>query len=145
MMKHLMFLSVLSVFAISCKPVNTIENLPKPLPERPNDNVGSGTLDQEESQEMERLKAEITALAHSEKCSNPTDWKTVGLGVKACGGPVSYIAYSNKIDENAFLQKVDLYNQKMSGHNKKHNLTSDCMVVMQPENIACENEKPVFK
>ena len=144
-MTNVLILSVLSVFAISCKPAYTEDNLPKPLPERPVDNSGSGALSKEESQEMDDLKAEITVLADSEKCSNPADWKTVGLGVKACGGPVSYIAYSNKIDEKAFLEKVDLYNQKMTGYNKKYNLTSDCMLVMQPENIVCENDKPVFK
>ena len=140
-----MFLTLISISALSCKPVNTVENLPKPLPERPKDNPENNTLTAEESKEMDDLKAEITALANSEKCTNSADWKTVGLGAKACGGPVSYIAYSNKIDEKSFLEKVDLYNQKSSDYNKKYNLVSDCMLVMQPENIVCENEKPVFK
>ncbi|WP_379966522.1 hypothetical protein [Epilithonimonas sp. UC225_85] len=144
-MKNLIFLSLVSVFTFSCKPINTVENLPKPLPERPDNNAGTGSLSKEESQEMEALKAEITALANSEKCTNPADWKTVGLGVKACGGHVSYIAYSNKIDEKTFLEKVNLYNQKSTEYNKKYNLVSDCMLVMQPENIACENDQPVFK
>lgn len=144
-MKNLIFLSLISTFALSCKPVNTVENLPKPLPERPKANPESGSLTTEESKEMDDLKSEITALANREKCTNSSDWKTVGLGVKACGGPVSYIAYSNKIDEITFLEKVDLYNQKSSEYNKKYNLVSDCMLVMQPENIVCENEKPVFK
>jgi len=144
-MKNMMFLSLISIATLSCKPVNTVENLPKPLPERPKDNPENGSLTAEESKEMDELKAEITALANSEKCTNSADWKTVGLGVKACGGPVSYIAYSNKIEEKTFLEKVDLYNQKSSEYNKKYNLVSDCMLVTQPENIGCENEKPVFK
>ena len=144
-MKNLIFLSLISIFVLSCKPVNTVENLPKPLPERPKANPESGSLTAEESKEMDDLKAEITTMANSEKCTNSADWKTVGLGVKACGGPVSYIAYSNKIDEKIFLEKVDLYNQKSSEYNKKYNLVSDCMLVMQPENIVCENEKPMFK
>lgn len=144
-MKNLILLSLFSIFAFSCKPVNTLENLPKPLPERPKENSESGNLTSEESKEMEILKAKITTLAKSEKCTNPADWKTVGLGVKACGGPVSYIAYSNKIDVKTLLEKVDLYNQKSIEYNKKYNLVSDCMLVMQPENIVCENEKTVFK
>ena len=140
-----MLLSLVSAFALSCKPAYTADNLPKPLPERPKDNAAIGAMSKEESNEMEYLKAEIITLADSEKCTNPADWKTVGLGVKACGGPVTYIAYSNKIDEKAFQDKVASYNQKSAGYNKKYNLMSDCMLVMQPENIACENDKPVFK
>lgn len=144
-MKNLIVLSLVSLIAFSCKPAYTADNLPKPLPERPKDNTAIGAMSKEESNEMEYLKAEIIALADSEKCTNPADWKTVGLGVKACGGPIAYIAYSNKIDEKTFLEKVDSYNQKMSGYNKKYNLVSDCMLVMQPENIACESDRPVFK
>ncbi len=144
-MKNLILLSSFSIFLFSCKPVNNVENLPKPLPERPKENSKNGNLTPKESQEMENLKAEITTLANSEKCTNPADWKTIGLGVKSCGGPISYIAYSNKIDVKTLLEKVDLYNQKSIEYNKKYNLVSDCMLVMQPENIVCENGKPVFK
>ena len=144
-MKNLVLLSLVSVFALSCKPTYTADNLPKPLPERPKDEVPSNGLTAEESKAMETLKSEITSLATSEKCTNSADWKTVGLGVKACGGPVEYIAYSIKIDEKKILEKVELYNQKSVEYNKKYNLMSDCMLVMQPENIVCENDKPVFK
>lgn len=144
-MNKLILLGVFSLFVFSCKPSYTADNLPKPLPERQKDEIPTSGLTVEESKEMENLKNEIKTLASSEKCSNPADWKTVGLGVKACGGPVSYIAYSNKIEEKIFLEKVDLYNQKSSEYNKKYNLVSDCMLVMQPENIVCENDKPVFK
>ena len=138
-MKKLVLLSLVSLFALSCKPTYTADNLPKPLPERPKDDAPSNGLTAEESKELESLKTEITTLASSEKCSNSADWKTVGLGVKACGGPVEYIAYSIKIDEKSFLEKVDVYNQKSVEYNKTYNLMSDCMLVMQPENIVCEN------
>ena len=144
-MKNLLFLFAIATLSFSCKPTIIPDNLPKPLPERPKDNPDNGSLTAEESQEMETLKAEILAISKSEKCTNGSDWKSVGLGVKACGGPVSYIAYSAKIDEAKFLEKVNLYNQKSTEYNKKYNLMSDCMLVMQPENIVCENNKPVFK
>ena len=125
-------------------PLNA-DNLPKPLPERPKENADNGNLTQQETQELENLKSEIITMAKNEKCTNSADWKSVGLGVKACGGPVSYIAYSNKIDEAKFLEKVNLYNQKSTDYNKKYNLVSDCMLVMPPEKIECENGNPVFK
>lgn len=144
-MKNLILLSLVSVFAFACKPSYTADNLPKPLPERPKDDAPNSGLTEEESREMETLKTEIQTLASSEKCTNSADWKTVGLGVKACGGPVEHIAYSVKLDEKSFLEKVELYNQKSVEYNKKYSLMSDCMLVMQPENIVCENDKPVFK
>ncbi|MDP9957328.1 hypothetical protein J2X97_002997 [Epilithonimonas hungarica] len=142
-MKKLWFCLGIIMVSFSCKSTINPDTLPKPLPERPVDDAGN--LTQQESSEMENLKSEILAMAKSEKCTNPADWKTIGLGAKACGGPVSYIAYSNKIDEVKFLEKVNLYNQRAADYNKKYNLVSDCMLVMQPENIVCENEKPVFK
>ena len=102
-MKNLLFLFAIATLSFSCKPTIIPDNLPKPLPEIPKDNPDNGSLTAEESQEMETLKAEILAISKSEKCTSGSDWKTVGLGVKACGGPVSYIAYSAKIDEAKFL------------------------------------------
>lgn len=144
-MKNLLFLAAIATISFSCKSTINPDNLPKPLPEIPKDNPDNGSLTAEESQEMETLKAEILAISKSEKCTNSSDWKSVGLCVKACGGPVSYIAYSVKIDEAKFLEKVDLYNQKATEYNKKYNLTSDCMLIMPPEKIECVNGSPVFK
>ncbi|UQB68239.1 hypothetical protein [Epilithonimonas zeae] len=145
-MKNLLFLAAIATISLSCKSTINPDNLPKPLPERPKQNPDDTTnLTQQEEQEMEGLKSEILTMAKSEKCTSSADWKTVGLGVKACGGPVSYIAYSSKIDEARFLEKVNLYNQKSTEYNKKYNLVSDCMLVMPPEKIECENGNPVFK
>ena len=144
-MKNLLFLFAIATLSFSCKPTIIPDNLPKPLPERPKENPDKGNMTLQEAQEMENLTSEIFAISKSEKCTNGSDWKSVGLGVKACGGPVSYIAYSAKIDEAKFLEKVNLYNQKSTEYNKKYNLVSDCMLVMPPEKIECINGSPVFK
>lgn len=144
-MKNLLFLFAIATLSFSCKPTIIPDNLPKPLPERPKENPDKGNMTLQEAQEMENLTSEILAISKSEKCTNGSDWKSVGLGVKACGGPVSYIAYSAKIDEAKFLEKVNLYNQKSTEYNKKYNLISDCMLVMPPEKIECINGSPVFK
>ncbi|PZU86725.1 MAG: hypothetical protein DI529_08405 [Chryseobacterium sp.] len=144
-MKNLLFCLGIIALLSSCKSTINPDTLPKPLPQRPTENPDNGNLTQQEAEEMQNLKSEILALSQSEKCTNAADWKSIGLGVKACGGPVEYIAYSNKINEAKFLEKVNLYNQKSADYNKKYNLVSDCMLVMQPESIVCENEKPVFK
>jgi hypothetical protein len=144
-MKNLLFLAAIATISFSCKSTINPDNLPKPFPERPTENPDNGSLTQQEAQEMENLKSEILAMAKSEKCSNSADLKSVGLGVKACGGPVSYIAYSTKIDEAKFMEKVNLYNQKSTEYNKKYNLVSDCMLILPPEKIECENGNPIFK
>ena len=144
-MKNLLFLFAIATLSFSCKPTIIPDNLPKPLPERPKENPDKGNMTLQEAQEMENLTSEILAISKSEKCTNGSDWKSVGLGMKACGGPVSYIAYSAKIDEAKFLEKVNLYNQKSTEYNKKYNLISDCMLVMPPEKIECINGSPVFK
>ena len=144
-MKNLLFLFAIATLSFSCKPTIIPDNLPKPLPERPKENPDKGNMTLQEAQEMENLTSEILAISKSEKCTNGSDWKSVGLGVKACGGPVSYIAYSAKIDEAKFLEKVNLYNQKSTEYNKKYNLISDCMLVMPPEKIECIKGSPVFK
>lgn len=144
-MKNILFLAAIATLSLSCKSTVNPDNLPKPLPERPQENPDNGSLTKEESQEMENLKAGILAMSKSEKCTNGSDWKTVGLGVKACGGPVEYIPYSTKIDEKSFLEKVDYYNQKSTEYNKKYNLVSDCMLILPPEKIECENGNPFFK
>ena len=144
-MKNLLFLFAIATLSFSCKPTIIPDNLPKPLPERPKENPDKGNMTLQEAQEMENLTSEIFAISKSEKCTNGSDWKSVGLGVKACGGPVSYIAYSAKIDEAKFLEKVNLYNEKSTEYNKKYNLISDCMLVMPPEKIECINGSPIFK
>ncbi|WP_312769648.1 hypothetical protein [Epilithonimonas sp.] len=144
-MKNLLLLAAIATLSFSCKSTINPDNLPKPLPERPKESAENGNLTQQEAQEMENLKSEILTMAKSEKCVNSADWKSVGLGVKACGGPVFYIAFSSKIDEAKFLEKVNLYNQKSTEYNKKYNLVSDCMLILPPEKIECENGNPVFK
>lgn len=95
-------------------------------------------------QELEDLMKEIHALANSETCTNPEEWSFTAVGSKACGGPQTYIAYPNSIDTVKFLALVKEYTAAEDRYNKKHEITSDCMFVMPPDGVQCQDGKAVL-
>lgn len=130
----------LSLFAISCKTVvNDDSNLPKDISERPADE-NSQKYDQAR---LEAIESAIDEEIAKEECTNATDWTFSPIGSKACGGPVSYIAYPKKI-ESTLLPKIEFYKNAMSEYNKKYNITSDCMMPAEPTGVKCENGKAVL-
>ncbi|MGF1925511.1 MAG: hypothetical protein ACQUHE_15140, partial [Bacteroidia bacterium] len=70
----------------------------------------SGTQE-EEQQELITLRNELESVSNNFTCDNAADWKFTAIGAKACGGATGYVAYSTKIDETLFLQKVALYTE----------------------------------
>jgi len=130
----------LSLFAISCKTVvNDDANLPKDISERPADE-NSQKYDQAR---LDKIKSAIEEQIAKEECTDAADWAFSPIGSKACGGPVSYIAYPKKI-ESDILPKIENYTSSMSEYNKKYNITSDCMMPTEPTGVKCENGKAVL-
>lgn len=97
---------------------------------------------EDDRQQLEMLMAEIKAMSEQEKCDNAAEWKFVAIGSKACGGPTGFVTYSVKMDTTAFLGKVNQYTNDQAAFNKKWKIVSDCMALLPPKNIICENEKP---
>ncbi|WP_299181793.1 hypothetical protein [uncultured Chryseobacterium sp.] len=131
-----------SVFTItSCKTTsNTTETLPKDISEKPLDESSQ----KNDHAQLEKLKAEITKEIAKEPCADPNEWAFSPMGAKACGGPVSYIAYPKKL-EAVILPKIQEYTDKMSQYNKNYNIVSDCMMVNEPVSIKCENGQAVLE
>lgn len=130
----------LSLFTVSCKTVvNDDSNLPKDISERPADE-NSQKYDQAR---LEKIESTIEEEIAKEECTNAADWTFSPMGSKACGGPVSYIAYPKKI-ESTLLPKIEFYKNAMSEYNKKYNITSDCMMPAEPTGVKCENGKAVL-
>ncbi|WP_299619037.1 hypothetical protein [uncultured Tenacibaculum sp.] len=103
------------------------------------------TSDLEEDQELLKQKfEEIEALAKSKSCENANDWAFTAYGAKPCGGPWGYIAYPTTIDVSDFLEKVAAYNELNKEINKKSGAISDCSLIAQPVDVACENGSPVL-
>ena len=106
--------------------------------------VDSGTSVEEDRQVLDEMRTEIEAIANSEACINADDWLFTAIGSKACGGAAGYIAYSNKIDVDLFLNLVANYTAAEKKFNEKWGIISDCAIVIPPIGINCENGKPVF-
>lgn len=122
---------------VSCntsKSANT--NLPVDIADRPADEDSQ----KYEQAQLDRLKASIESEVSGEKCTDASEWAFAPMGSKACGGPQQYIAYPKKKEE-AFLQRVNEYTDKVKAFNEKYNITSDCMMIEPPTSLKCINGK----
>lgn len=100
---------------------------------------------EQEAQNLNQLFSEIESLATSENCEDSVEWVFTSYGSKACGGPVGFIAYSQKIDTELFLKKIDQHRIAQKKFNQKWGIVSDCSVPPQPSGVICENGNPVFE
>jgi len=133
---------LISAFTISsCASSNSGDstNLPKDISERPADESSK----KYDEANLDKLKSIIESEIAKEKCTAASEWTFAPMGSKACGGPVSYIAYPKKL-EVSVLRKIEHYTQTMSEFNKKYNITSDCMMIAEPTGLRCQGEKAVL-
>lgn len=100
---------------------------------------------EQEAQQLSEMFAEIKALASSESCDEASAWTFTSYGSKACGGPIGYIAYSQNIDTELFLQKVEEHRTAQQAFNEKWGIISDCSVPQEPDAVVCENGEPDFE
>ena len=94
--------------------------------------------------QLDAQYAEILKLSTQYSCENSGEWKFTAYGSQACGGPVGYIAYSVKINEQDFMAKVKAFGENQVAFNKKYGVFSTCAIIVPPKNIICENSKPKF-
>jgi len=108
-------------------------------------NDDKNSSQEQEAQQLSEMFAEIEALASSESCDDASEWTFTSYGSKACGGPIGYIAYSQNIDTELFLQKVEEHRTAQQAFNEKWGIISDCSVPQEPDTVVCENGEPVFE
>ena len=104
---------------------------------------------EETSMEEERVflkekYLDVLAFAQSKACNDPEEWSYTAIGSKACGGPTGYIAYSEKIDVEAFLKKVESYTRAEAVFNEKWGATSDCALAPEPVGVVCKNNQAIL-
>lgn len=100
---------------------------------------------EQDEQVLRELLTEIEQMASSVSCEDDTEWKFTAIGSKACGGNLGYIAYSQKIDEKVFLEKVAIFTQKQQEYNIKWSIVSDCSIPAKPTSVVCIKGKPEFR
>ena len=106
--------------------------------------IKNNSSQEEDLKFLSDLFIEISSISASVPCTNHEDWKFTPYGQKACGGPVGYIAYHEKIDESAFLSKVKFYTHQQELYNIKWEIISDCSIPPEPSHIICRDGLPVF-
>lgn len=141
-MRHFIIIAI-SIFTLSAcsskKAALDEDTLPKDIALKPDNNFSQA----DDQQQMKNLVKQIDSLISTETCTNAADWKFTAIGAKPCGGPSSYIAYPEKLEEEV-LSKITRLTSMQSAFNTKYNLTSDCAMVMPPVEIRCENGKAVL-
>jgi hypothetical protein len=119
-MKQFFKLIVLAVLmqSFQCEDPNTIET-----------NISSS--------ELETKKQEIQNYINSFSCSENEGCNFIAFGSKPCGGPRTYLLFSNKVDLSKLQNMVENYNKMDELHNKQTNAVSDCMYQLPPSELKC--------
>jgi hypothetical protein len=94
-----------------------------------------------EKKALVELKKEIVALVDSSICSSEFNCNFIGLGSKPCGGHWQYLLYSNSIDTDDLLSKIEKYNALENKFNEKWGIMSDCSMLLPPDYVICEDGK----
>ncbi|WP_317201872.1 hypothetical protein [Janthinobacterium sp.] len=78
---------------------------------------------------LERIRALVGAAA----CSESTQCRTLALGVKACGGPDAYLAWSAAATQEPALRALAArYRAEREAENARAQEASDCRLVVDP-------------
>lgn len=107
--------------------------------------ISSSNIETQPTREsLQKQRAKLLKLAKMDTvCHHSSDWKIIGIGSKACGGPTEYIAYHKDSDEKQLLHEIKIYNQAMAKFNQLNGIISDCMLKVPPQ-ISCKNGKLVL-
>ncbi|MEN2400061.1 hypothetical protein GKZ90_0009745 [Flavobacterium sp. MC2016-06] len=99
---------------------------------------------EEDSKKLEIMYNEIIdlSLVNSQTCTDSKDWSITGIGSKPCGGVTGYIAYSKKVNEPEFLNKVKAYTDAEAVFNGKWKIYSTCEALPPPASVECVDGKP---
>lgn len=86
---------------------------------------------------LEALETDINELAQTSLCTEEFECRFLPFGVKACGGPKSYVIYSTSIDTLLIKNMIDVYNDIETEFNQICDATSDCSVPAAPIGFEC--------
>nr|WP_315144724.1 hypothetical protein [uncultured Flavobacterium sp.] len=91
------------------------------------------------SAQLETKKQEIQNYINSFSCSESLGCGFIAFGSKPCGGPRTYLLFSNKVDQSKLQKIVNEYNEMDELYNIQTNAISDCMYVSPPTEVKCVN------
>ena len=91
---------------------------------------------------LEQLEAKKTAIENyinTFSCSESLGCNYIAFGSKPCGGPRTYLVFSNTINLPQLQTMVTEYNEMDHLRNIQTNAVSDCSVPSPPNEIGCVN------
>ena len=91
------------------------------------------------SAQLETKKQEIQNYIKSFGCSESAGCSFIAFGSKPCGGPWSYLVFSNSINLTKLEEMVKDYNEMNKLYNIQTGAASDCMFVSPPTEVKCVN------
>lgn len=89
--------------------------------------------------QLETKKQEIQNYINSFSCSESGGCNYIAFGSKPCGGPWSYLVFSNSVNLIKLQEMVKNYNEMNRLYNIQTNAMSDCMAVAPPTEVKCVN------
>lgn len=91
------------------------------------------------SAQLETKKQEIQNYINSFSCSESVGCGFIAFGTKPCGGPWSYLVFSNSVDLVKLQEMVKNYNEMNRLYNIQTNAMSDCSAPSPPTEVKCVN------
>lgn len=83
--------------------------------------------------DVKQAYAALESAVGDAACETDAECRTVGVGQKACGGPLAYMAYSTRGDrEPAILKAAQALKDAQSADNRASGRISDCMMLQDP-------------
>ena len=91
------------------------------------------------SAQLETKKQEIQNYINGFSCSESVGCSFIAFGSKPCGGPRTYLLFSNSVNLTKLQEMVKTYNEMDELYNIQTNAVSDCMYVLPPTEVKCVN------
>ncbi|WP_338407027.1 hypothetical protein [uncultured Flavobacterium sp.] len=91
------------------------------------------------STQLETKKQEIQNYINSSSCYENLGCGYIAFGSKPCGGPWSYLVFSNSVNLDKLKEMVLNYNEMNRLYNIQTNAMSDCMAITPPTEVKCVN------
>lgn len=93
----------------------------------------AGAQQPQDEATIRRLEEEARALARTDGCASAGQCAAAPVGAKACGGPRGYVAYCTLTTDTAALHaKLAELERVEREYNARHQIVSDCMLVVEP-------------
>ena len=89
--------------------------------------------------QLDAKKQEIQNYINSFSCSESAGCSFIAFGAKPCGGPYTYLLFSNSVNLTKLKEMVANYNEMNRLYNIQTNAISDCMYALPPTEVKCVN------